>query len=191
LQKINALPTQTPNSALDVNPMQTNALELNDIHVPEQISNYPIAYGWWLLAALLILLVIFTIIKIRKKAKRNRIKKQALAQLKGNPEISISDTISLLKWAAMHYFSRKELAKLFGNSLQLFLVSKLPLKHQVNFTHLSEHAFQNQYKSNTNKDEDFYKAALLWLTHALPPKQLKVTEKNEHSNEMKEQGANT
>jgi len=170
LQQVSALPTQA-------NPPipQANALELNDIHVPEQVSNFPVAYGWWLLIALIILIVIFTIIKMRKTAKLNQVKKQALTQLKNTPNMSNSDIIALLKWAAMHYFSRAELAKLFGKSLQKFLMSKLPIKKQQNFTDLSEETFLNQYHADipAQKDEKIKQAATLWLTHALPPKPIK------------------
>lgn len=166
-----------------VNALPTNTLELKDIHVPEQVSNYPVAYGWWILAALIILIIVISIIKIRKNAKRNQVKKQALIQLKTNKEMTSNETISLLKWAAMHYFSRVELAKLFGDSLKEFLTSKLPSKHQLNFASLSEQAFLNQYHANTEKgsytspDENLHQAATLWLTHALPPKPLKTLKK--------------
>ena len=182
MQQINALPPQAV--------PQTNAIALKDIHVPEQISNYPIAYGWWLLAALLMLITVVSIIKVRKKAKRCHVKKQALAQLsfslENNSQMTTSDTIALLKWAAMHYFSRIELAKLFGKSLQAFFTSQLPIKHQKNFTNLSEQAFLNQYHAQpqaskgaddyVKADENFNQAAVLWLTHALPPKASKVTQ---------------
>jgi len=186
LQKINALPGQA-------SPSQTNTLELKDIHIPEQISNLPIAYGWWILAALLILILVITIIKIRRSAKRNQLKKQALLQLTNNPKMTISDTVAILKWAAMHYFSRTEIAKLFGSSLQSFLTSKLPANHQKKFTDLSEQGFINQYQaqgnenSNEQADENLHQAATLWLTYALPPKasnningKYNAAENNEH-----------
>ncbi len=164
----------------------TNTLELRDIHLPEQISNYPVAYGWWLLVALIILMIVMAIIKIRKKSKINQVKKQALSQLKNDSQMTNSDMIALLKWAAMHYFSRAELAKLFGESLKEFLVSKLPIKHQQSFSTLSEQAFINQYQAhgeennNTDADEKLQQAALLWLNCALPPKPLKnsITNRN-------------
>lgn len=180
MQSINALPTQAP--------MQANTIELKDIHVPEQISNFPIAYGWWLLAAMIVFIAIITIIKMRKNAQRNQVKKQALIQLKNTPNLSINDTVALLKWAAMHYFSRTELAKLFGDSLQSFLTAQLPIKYQETFTSLSKEAFINQYQPQKDEhnvpssDSDFYHAAILWLTHALPPKPSKKIETNTDEN---------
>lgn len=187
MQAINALPPQTSTQA----PMQTNTLDLNDIHVPEQISNYPIAYGWWLLAALLITLAIIAIIKFRKNNQRNKIKKQALIQLKNTPNMSINEITALLKWAAMHYFSRAELANLFGNSLQSFFTNQLPIKYQERFTSLSEQTFIKQYQANNenHSDEDFYQAATLWLTYALPPKKPNPMKSKENTLN-KQQGVN-
>ena len=188
MQNVNALPAPT--------------IELKDIHIPEQISSLPIAYGWWILAALFIVLIIISIINIRKRIKRNEIKKQALKKLKNSPEQSIDNTIALLKWAAMHYFSRIEIAKLFGNSLQQFLISTLPIKHQENFTKLSNKAFSMQYKTpiydakDTHISEQFSEAAKVWLTHALPPKPHNVSKSktiNIHTttSENTVQGANS
>lgn len=171
MQSVNALPSQT--------------IELNDIHIPEQISNFPFAYGWWLLAILIMLFITLSIIKIRKHVKQNAIKKQALYQLMNSPEQSINNTIALLKWTAMHYFSRAQLAKLFGDSLHQFLISTLPSKHQEAFTALSKQGFLNQYKNPNNNNDDqisdsankqFTQAAKLWLTHALPPKEVKASQ---------------
>ena len=181
MQQIAPMPSQAI-------PQQTNTLELKDIHVPEQITNYPIAYGWWVLAVLFIVILIISIIKLRKRKERNRVKKQALAQLKNNSKMTSNETITLMKWAAMHYFSRVELAKLFGCSLQEFLTSQLPTKHQENFTNLSEQAFLNQYQANKNTtihekaDENLKQSALIWLTHAIPPRVVKKVNNSQGAN---------
>lgn len=182
MQQVNALPTQT--------------LALKDIHVPESISNFPLAYGWWILTALLISILVIAIVKMKRLAKQNQVKKQALLQLKNTPNLPINDTIMLLKWAAMHYFSRAELAKLFGHSLQTFLTNTLPTKYQEKFKNLSAQAFLEQYKTdsdqtnNNNAGEKLTQAATLWLTHALPPKMKKINTENAMSDNKTIQGAN-
>lgn len=166
---------------MQTNALPANTLALQDIHVPEPITNYPVAYGWWILAVLILLTIVLIIIKVRKTAKRNQVKKQALTQLKDNVDISNSELISLLKWAAMHYFSRVELAKLYGESLQQFLVNQLPEKYQSKFTELSDEAFKNQYQANFHNEVDtsFQQAVLLWLNKALPPKTVIQVQQNE------------
>jgi hypothetical protein len=179
-------------NSTQTNALPSNTLELKDIHVPEQITNFPIAYGWWILAALLILTIVITIVKIKKSAKRNQVKKQALAQLKNNSDINNSELISLLKWAAMHYFSRVELAKLYGESLLEFFLKQLPEKHQTRFTELSAEAFKNQYQANFDKqvDTDFQQAARLWLTQALPPTPQIVAKTKETNSNQNNKGVN-
>jgi len=177
LQQINTNPTQ-------INALPANGLELKDIHLPDQITNYPIAYGWWILAALFLLAIVLVIIKVKKNAKRNQVKKQALTQLQNNSNMNNSDLISLLKWAAMHYFSRVELAKLYGELLQQFLLKKLPEKHQTRFSELSEQAFKNQYQATFQNeiDNDLLQAVQLWLNQALPPKAvMQPKQKNTHN----------
>jgi hypothetical protein len=151
---------------------QASQLQLNDIHVPEQISNFPIAPGWWILLAL----VIFTAIWLYKRHKKNTLlnadKKKALSILASNNSLSAKECIALLKWSAMQYFSRQELARLYGDDFKTFLIKQLPEKHQDNFTKLSAAAFDSQYQVQENTtsaiDSDCQQATKLWLEHALP-----------------------
>lgn len=187
MQQINALPRpamQATSPIQQPTSMQGNTLALNDIHVPEPISNFPIAYGWWILTALLLGAIFYVITKIKRNSRQNKVKKQALAQLSSNPSMNNSDITALLKWAAMHYFSRAEIAKLFGDSLQNFLLSKLPTNKQQAFSELCEETFLNQYQadSSAQTNEKFKQAAILWLTTALPPKPLKQRLNNIESN---------
>jgi len=179
LQSISNAPNQ-------VSPIPADPIALKDIHVPEQISNFPIAYGWWILAALLLLLLVIAAIKIKKSSQRNQIRKQALSQLKNNLELNNNELISLMKWAAIHYFTRREVAKLYGDSLQQFLLQKLPEKYQVSFNDLSEQVFKKQYQPNFHNqlDKSFQQATHLWLTQALPPKRTLQVSQNTANNEL-------
>lgn len=178
---------------MQTNAIPANTLALQDIHVPEPITSYPIAYGWWILATLILLAIVLIIVKFKKAAKRNQVKKQALIQLKNTVNINNNELISLLKWAAMHYFSRVELAKLYGESLQHFLVKKLPEKHQIKFTELSDDAFKSQYQASFHNEVDtsFQQATLLWLNQALPPKTLKQTRQAKQTKQTKQKNTDT
>jgi hypothetical protein len=174
LQQINPSPVTTP---IQANTPMENALVLKDIHLPEQITNYPVAYGWWLLAIIILMVTMFLLVKMRQRAKLKHHQQQALKQLKNSPNMGCSEVIALLKWAAIQYFSRAQLAKLYGEQLQQFLMQKLPIKHQQKFKQLSEQAFYEQYKEPQSQSEpsndssqSFQQAAILWLTYALPPK---------------------
>jgi primosomal protein N' len=169
---------------------QAPTLQLNDIHLPEQINNFPMAIGWWLLALALIISLFLFIKYYQNKKRINLNKYKAIKQLNDNPNICANETIALLKWTAMQYFDRAIIANLFGDKFQHFLNGNLPQKHQARFIELSNPAFKQQYQrinladnklenetrsskagSKIDLDENCKTAALLWLKEALPVKQ--------------------
>jgi hypothetical protein len=146
--------------------------QLKDIHLPEQVHNYPVAYGWWILLACLLIAFIFMVVKWQKRRKLCHAQKLALTELKNtrnNDEI-----VTLLKWAAFQYFSRNEVASLHGEQLKSFLANKLPAKQQEKFQILSDQQFNNKYHPVEDTSNDtLQQAAHLWLSQALPPRVLK------------------
>jgi len=162
--------------------------QLKDIHLPEQIHNYPLAPGWWILAFILIAITIWLTAKWVKlyrlaKAKRQAIK--LLSYVDDDEENQNNDIMDILKWSALQYFPREQVAPLFGADLQLFLKSNLPEKFQHEFIDLSQPAFEHRYQINelAIQDRTFKKAALLWLNHALPPKEKKQKNTIENNTE--------
>ena len=144
--------------------------QLSDIHLPDNVHNYPIAPGWWLLAVIVLAILVYGIIKLRQYFKARKVQKQALKQLSTASEIST--IVALLKWAALQYFPRAHVAHLTGNKFKDFLIKSLPVKHQENFSTLSSDHLNSTYQSNANEHnvDDLSAAAKLWLNQALPPK---------------------
>ena len=72
----------------------------------------------------------------------------------------------------MQYFSRQQLAKLYGKNFQDFLARQLPEKYQDNFNELITAGFDSQYQAEqattSTVDKDCQQATKLWLSHALP-----------------------
>ena len=151
---------------------QSAQLQLHDIHVPEQVSNFPIAPGWSILLALLVIGTFWLYKKRKQRIQLNASKKQALTVLENNPTLSAKECITLLKWAAMQYINRQQLAKLYGQGFQDFLMNQLPEKHQASFTKLINTAFEAQYQAQKTAtadiDRDCHQATKLWLNYALP-----------------------
>lgn len=148
--------------------------QLKDIHIPEAIHNYPLAYGWWILFTIIIISLIITtrlVLRSRKRTKAQRIAIKSLTQpIESNDEI-----ITTLKWAAIQYFPRQEIAQYHGKQLTEFLLKHLPQKHHAKFNQLSQQGFSNRYQISENElDADLQQAALLWLKHALPAKKMYV-----------------
>ena len=144
--------------------------QLKDIHLPANVHSYPIAPGWWLLALVILTLVIYGALKLRQYIVKRKAQKKALKQLSTTTEVSA--IVSLLKWAAIQYFPRAQVAALTGESFKAFLIATLPQKQQQNFTELSDQHFTSVYQNDaaSQMSDDFSAAAKIWLSYALPPK---------------------
>ncbi|RDH81594.1 MAG: DUF4381 domain-containing protein [endosymbiont of Galathealinum brachiosum] len=104
-----------------------NELPLRDIHLPAEISWWPLAIGWWLLPVL-ITLSIFLIIKFIKYKRLNRkvaFRKIALNELnqlrskfkdENNSIELIRSVSSLLRRIALSYLPRENAASLTGKN---------------------------------------------------------------------------
>ena len=113
------------------------ALPLRDIHLPEGVSWWPLAPGWWLLLGLLVLCaVIFLGLRIYRR--RLRLRKEALAELQqieqafaehGNLQQLAGDCSVLLRRVCISRFPRHEVAGLTDTAWLTFLNShgKMPV----------------------------------------------------------------
>ena len=103
---------------------ENNLPELRDIHLPQGVDFFPIAYGWWvILAGILGLVALFFLIRfLRKKSK----KLYALYLLKNitptNPVIAAAQISVILRRICV--FKYKEAATLAGNDWLQFLNAK-------------------------------------------------------------------
>lgn len=55
--------------------------QLRDIQLPESTGWWPLAWGWWLLLALVIIALAFTLYRLRKRRRQQRYRREALAEL--------------------------------------------------------------------------------------------------------------
>jgi len=103
-----------------------NDLALRDIHLPDAVSMWPLAIGWWLLP-LLIALVAFGIVQFLKIKKQNReiayrdislleFKKIRTQFINDNNSRALLRAISaLLRRIALSYLPREQIASLTGD----------------------------------------------------------------------------
>ncbi|MEW6989478.1 DUF4381 domain-containing protein [Colwelliaceae bacterium 6441] len=151
--------------------------QLKAIQLPEQVHNYPLAYGWWILLTCLLLIIAWSLKKYLSYRRRCQAKKQAIKHIKEN-NLNSDQVLTTLKWAALQYFPRDQIASLTGDHLQQFLTSCLPIKQQEKFVDLISPILEQRYQCHEEKENNdaLTQASLLWLTNALPPKK-KVLEK--------------
>jgi hypothetical protein len=111
--------------------MDPAQLPLRDIHLPNPVSWWPPAIGWWCLLALIILIVI---VGIKLFQYRNKIKyspanmaKQSLQSIRskyiqdGDTQYLIREISSLMRRLCISIFPRQQTASLVGDDWLLFL----------------------------------------------------------------------
>jgi hypothetical protein len=99
--------------------------DLHDIHLPAPVSWWPPAPGWWLLAALLALIVIGLLVW-RQLRRRNNWRRYALGELAtlrqhSSPASAVRELSVLLRRVAISRFPREEVAALSGDAWLGFL----------------------------------------------------------------------
>jgi uncharacterized protein DUF4381 len=107
--------------------------QLRDIHLPDAVSAWPPAPGWWLLAALLLTLAVWGSYRLRQQYRRNAYRRQAqqeLSMLESDNALTRAQTIArlnaLLKRIALHAYPKSDTASLSGSDWIKFLNSSCP-----------------------------------------------------------------
>jgi len=111
-----------------MNPLAPNPVELRDIHLPEPISWWPLAPGWWISLLLIIALIVAAYIfipKLIKKLKHQPARKLAITEFNNiqrqyqsqQDNQSLVQSLSvLLRRICMTYDSRQSSASLTGQA---------------------------------------------------------------------------
>lgn len=112
---------------------QPNPLDnLRDIHLPEAISAWPPAPGWWILAIIILCLLFWVGWKLRQRYQKKHLMRVSLSILTEleqdyashqDPRKLVKQYSSLIRRIAVARFSRSEAASLTGNSWLEFLNS--------------------------------------------------------------------
>jgi len=114
--------------------MQATELPLRDIHLPDAISWWPPAMGWWILAVL-IPLCGYLIFRLYKRLTRKTALKFAKKQLKSltlDEQLTKQEKLialsSLMRRTAVSLYPRSEVASLTGEAWLNFLDQSIPIK---------------------------------------------------------------
>lgn len=108
---------------MDPNLQQILSQQLRDVHMPEQLGWWPLAYGWWVLIVCIVIAIISSIVCVVRHKRRNYYRKQALEQLQRcySDWQSQQDTVSylqavnaILKRSTLHIGGASTLVKLTG-----------------------------------------------------------------------------
>ncbi|MCU7555169.1 DUF4381 domain-containing protein [Alteromonas sp. ASW11-19] len=158
-------------------PTQDPLAQLRDIHTPDPVSAWPLAWGWWCVIALVLMLVSFGVYRYVKHRRRQRPRREALRQLSA---VSARDDDwptqlnGLMKRVALVYYPSSEVAALYGEQWQQFLLKTLPARKasqaQGGLQQLNAQRYQPTTADATAFD-DAVAGVRVWLRHARLPKQ--------------------
>ncbi len=162
------MPTSPANTSPPVDLSQ-----LRDIHLPSAINEWPIAFGWWLSLALIIIVLASAIYFWRHSKAKNAVRKSALSLLdhqytqykaNKNTQLFLQQTNKILKRYCLTAYP--EAIQLSGPAWTDFLIrGSVKDGHTVFFdAELANAISQGLYQSHCQYDADaLYQACGSWL----------------------------
>lgn len=153
-----------------MNPLE----QLKDIHLPQEVGLWPLAWGWWVLIVLVLASLSYTMVWAIKRHQKRLAMRQTIKSLESlqNTNSDWPQQInSLLKRAAMVYFPTGSVEGLHSHAWVEFLVRHLPQSKQKEakscFTDLQNSLYSN-HPIHTEFDK-LQNQAVAWVKQALPP----------------------
>ncbi|WP_067869179.1 DUF4381 domain-containing protein [Neptuniibacter marinus] len=149
--------------------MDYSQIPLRDMHTPDMISWWPLAYGWWLLIISLIIIVVFCGCYLRKKLSDPR--RYALEELKLLEQNFLQDqdgkrlvmqSNALLKRLALSLYPREQVAPLSGARWCHFLQETGAAPDSAVLDVLAQGPYQEQH-SGTIDGAALIKFSRLWI----------------------------
>ncbi|WP_166423119.1 DUF4381 domain-containing protein [Paraglaciecola sp. 20A4] len=146
--------------------------ELKDIHIPPEISTWPPAYGWWLVAVFILLALSAIALTVYKRYRYNAARRNALQELalisNQQPDWP-SKTNALLKRVCLNYMPAYKTANLYGQSWSELLISQLAKSQRNDFAKAITELQSLLYKASNPNNENFeliHKQVGLWIKRA-------------------------
>jgi Tfp pilus assembly protein PilO len=150
--------------------------QLKDIHLPDPISWWPLAPGWYVVIALVFLLALYLGYQVYKRHRDALAKKKALALLETyqqhyekehNVPATSAHISELLRRVALVYFPREEVASLHGEAWLQFLNQT---GKDIDFNSVRNMLLDAPFRNDNtmNLDPLFHKAKL-WIRQRSRP----------------------
>lgn len=145
---------------------QTSIDDLQPIIPPEEVSFWPPQPGWYVVIALLLVLLVYLIYKRIQYIKRNKYRKVATHELQKMSTAGSMDQVnSLLKATAIKGFGREAVAGLYGQSWVDFLNTSCKKVHfDPNDPRLTG-AYSQENDNNNTDQASFLQNANRWIKH--------------------------
>lgn len=155
--------------------------KLKDVHLPAEVSWWPLAIGWWILIALFIVILIFIAVQKHLKAKKFRLSRLAVSELKiienSNEKDWLIQLEVLLKRASLAHFPKAKVASLTQDSWISFLqTTGENIWDDQSLLLLKDSVYQNQDKIPSSHKKIIFSQSEQWLIQ-LPLSVEKTTHK--------------
>ncbi|NMH59474.1 DUF4381 domain-containing protein [Alteromonas ponticola] len=147
--------------------------QLRDIHIPDDVSAWPLAWGWWVVIVVAMVSAAAMVVWLYKRHRFFQARRQAITEINAlqpsQPDWAQQQN-AILKRTASHYFDSKQIAPLYGQRWQQFLISCLAPKSKYKPTETGLDKLQQAlYKPQPLNSKQFdlcQKACLSWLKNA-------------------------
>ncbi|ACV27392.1 DUF4381 domain-containing protein [Kangiella koreensis] len=160
------------------NPQQAQLLEqLRDIHLPDDVSWWPLAIGWWVVLAIIIAVITLLIAKAIVQQRRKRYARFALIELEDIKHSDNKDwliqTHQIMRRASLCYFPKSQVASMDTKHWVILLYQTgSDIWTQQNLQLLEEGVYRNPDTIDSEHKEQFLQEASLWLNNLPHLKQL-------------------
>ena len=167
-----------PSTESAANPLD----QLRDIHLPEPVSWWPLAPGWWILIIGGGVLSAWLIHYLYRRYRANRYRRQALQQLKqlqltGNPQQQLRELFELLKRTANSTYPNRHPG---SKGIELFICFLQNSCDKSVFENLDlqlDKALYSNSEPRSSNSEQLFEDARIWIkehkaAHQLEPGKL-------------------
>lgn len=147
--------------------------QLKDIQLPQEVSQWPPAYGWWLLAAVAIFVMVATVMWLLHRSKQRKAMKLgliAIAQINLDKEDWLQQLNMKMKQVSLAYFTPETVAKLYGKQWQTFLKALVKPAKISQVKELLETTGNQHYQPEAAVDKELLiNQSKYFLKAAFPP----------------------
>lgn len=150
--------------------------QLKDIHLPKAIGWWPLAPIWYVLIALVLILIFFFAYRLFKKQKYALAKKRALLLLRRyqdlyekehNVALASAQISEILRRVALVYYPRSQVASLYGKDWLNFLNET---SNRIDFNSVKSMLLEAPFKTSENMDlNPLFHTAGLWIKQRKVP----------------------
>lgn len=154
-------------------PIQNNPLaQLKGIHTPEAVSSFPLAWGWWVVIAILVAILLVALYLWRRYRRFVAPRRQAIAAIRAltpaDPN-ALKTLNAILKRISLHYDPKGNTASLYGDNWHAYLLTQVSQTQCQKIAEPLSRLQRALYQPTAQCDSqfnDYQQAALTWVKQA-------------------------